>query len=360
MENIQYIYLLIILLGHAGLLNKLEKICMRIIFGSNNYINRPLEKCKNLSDINISCLGMPSGHTEFITILTLLLNHYDLLSFPMVILAIFVIGIHRIGTKMHTLNQVIVGLLVGIMYANIYIKTNLSYVSLIILVGMIAFLTLIVTLYVNNIIQNDSTPDWVDKNLYSIIEKKKNISFHYKLGTTLLSAHYEDLPLYIDYKTLTKYLDKCIDKIQDSNINYDAIVGIKSGGAIVSNYIANKLNLKNYYVKITNKNYDCNSNQVKYDNDIIDLLLSNKKINKLCEGIDDNLENKNVVLIDEQIGTGLTMEFVVNYLLNKKKVNKLFVITITSKVGDIKFNNIDLNYIKKWNYAFVWPWGYDN
>jgi len=118
---------------------------MRIIFGSNDYINRPLEKCKNLSDINISCLGMPSGHTELITILTLLLNHYDLLSFPMVILSIFVIGLHRIVTKMHTLNQVIVGLLFGIMYANIYIYVNLSYVSLLILLSMIAFLTLIVT-----------------------------------------------------------------------------------------------------------------------------------------------------------------------------------------------------------------------
>jgi hypothetical protein len=68
----------------------------------------------------------------------------------MVILSIFVIGLHRIVTKMHTLNQVIVGLLFGIMYANIYIKTNLSYVSLIILLSMIAFLTLIVPANIGN------------------------------------------------------------------------------------------------------------------------------------------------------------------------------------------------------------------
>jgi hypoxanthine phosphoribosyltransferase len=278
----------------------------------------------------------------------------------MAILTIFIVGYQRIHSKMHSFEQVMVGLFLGIAYTMIYTKTDLSYISILILLGIIIFLTLLVTLYVDNIIQNDPTPEWVDKNLYSIIEKKKNIPFYYKLGTTLSSSFFNNVPLYIDYKTLIKYLDMSISKIQESNISYDAIVGIKSGGAILSNYIANKLNIKNYYVK-TKKNIDeCNSNEIKYLSDTLDTILRRERKNVICEGIDDNIENKNVILIDEQIYTGTTIDFIVKYLLNEKKVANIFVITLTSKYGEREFSGLKLQYINQWEYSYVYPWGYDN
>jgi uracil phosphoribosyltransferase len=104
------------------------------------------------------------------------------------------------------------------------------------------------------------------------------------------------------------------------------------------------------------KNYNCNSN------DLDPLVMKNRhELNyKLCEGIDDNLENKNIILIDEFVGSGKTMEYVCNYLLNDKKVNKLFLLTIGSKYGERNFNNIKLNFIENFKFSIIYPWGYDN
>jgi hypoxanthine phosphoribosyltransferase len=261
---------------------------------------------------------------------------------------------------MHTIQQVFIGLLLGLAYTKLYIKTDTSLKSILIFYGIILFSTLILTLYVDNIIQNDKIPNWVDKNMYPIIDMKKNVPFYLKYNTVLLGLYHEDVPLYIDYKTLEIYLDKCIDKINNSNIKYDAIVGIKSGGAIISKYIADKLNISNYTVKVTKNTNECGSKNVKMVDQLVDLVSNVKKIYKLCEKIDDNLENKNIILIDEMVHTGFTMEYVIDYLLNDKKVANIFLITITSTNGDIKLKNIQLNRATNYKYALIYPWGYDN
>lgn len=362
--NIKYICFIFICILHLGILNKLEKSFIKILFDDNDiikkFINRPLEYCKDSFDFNIYCIGMPSGHTEVATILSILLTHYNFIPLSMAVLIIVITAIQRIATNMHTIQQIIVGLVFGILYSLIYIKTDTSIKSILLISGIIVGLSLILTLYVDNKIQNDKIPEWVDKKMYSIIEKKKNVPFYLKYVTILIGIYYEDLPLYIDYKTLEIYLDKCINKIEDSKIKFDAIVGIKSGGAIISNYIAKKLKINNYSVKFTKKINECNTDKLKYLDSLTDNILNKTKDNKLCEGIDDNLENKNIILIDEQVETGATMKSAVNYLINEKKVNKLFLITITSTHGSVLFNNIELNYIKKYKHSMIYPWGYDN
>jgi len=54
------------------------------------------------------------------------------------------------------------------------------------------------------------------------------------------------------------------------------------------------------------------------------------------------------------------MESAINYLINEKKVAKLFLITITSTHSSVLLNNIQLNYIKNYEYSMIYPWGYDN
>jgi hypoxanthine phosphoribosyltransferase len=361
---IKYICFIFICIAHLGILNKLEKSFIKILFEDNDtikkFINRPLDYCKDSFDFNIYCIGIPSGHTEVATIISILLTHYNFIPLSVAILLIFGIALQRIIKKMHTIEQIIVGLIFGVLYSLIYIKTDTSLKSILLISGIIIGLSLILTLYVDNKIQNDKIPEWVDKKMYSIIEKKKNVPFYLKYGTILTGLYYEDLPLYIDYKTLEIYLDKCINKIEDSKIKFDAIVGIKSGGAIISNYIAKKLKINNYSIKFTKKINECNEEKLKYSDSIIDNLLSKRKENKLCEGIDDILENKNIILIDEQVETGSTMESAINYLINEKKVTKLFLITITSTHGSVLLNNIQLNYIKNYKYSMIYPWGYDN
>ena len=353
-------YIVFIIYAHATFLNKSEKVVMNILFGNNRIINRPLEKCQNPDDFTISCIGMPSGHTEVATIVSLLLNHYDLLPLPMAIVTIFVVGLQRIVSKMHSLEQVFAGLLLGLLYTYIYIINDVSLKSILILIGLILFILLILTLYVDNIIQNEKIPDWVDKKMYDMIERKKNVPFYIKFISIIVPFIYDDIPLYIDYKTLELFLDKCLTKINESKIKYDAIIGVKTGGAIISNYIAKKLNITNHTIKVTKKINECNSTKIKFLDTIVDSITNKKKYNKLCEGIEDDLENKNIILMDEQVETGSTLEFTIDYLLKEKKVAKIFLISISSSKGSITINNIPLNYIKKYKYSVIYPWGYDN
>ena len=144
---IKLIYIIIISISHYGIVNKIEKIFSKLLFPNNKIINRPLDKCKDSQDFNFSCIGMPSGHTESITILCLLLNHYDLLPLLIAILTIFVVGLQRIVTDMHNIQQVLAGLFFGLLYTQLYINTD---TSLLILLGIILFSIIIISLLIDN------------------------------------------------------------------------------------------------------------------------------------------------------------------------------------------------------------------
>ena len=110
-----------------------------------------------------------------------------------------------------------------------------------------------------------------------------------------------------------------LKKINETNIKYDAVVGIKTGGAIISDYISKKLNIKNYKIKINDSKYNCNKNKLNYSafSDFYNKYFKEgKKEYEICEKIYDNLENKNMILIDETVGSGVTMKTAIQYLLS--------------------------------------------
>ena len=49
---------------------------------------------------------------------------------------------------------------------------------------------------------------------------------------------------------LENYLDIIVERIRNSGKHYDAVVGIKTGGAIISDYVSLKLGLPNYKIKL--------------------------------------------------------------------------------------------------------------
>lgn len=147
---IKLIYITIISISHYGIVNKIEKIFSKLIFPDNKIINRPSDKCKDSNDFNFSCIGMPSGHTEGTTIFCLLLNHYDLLPLPIAILTIFVVGLQRVVSKMHNIQQVLVGLVFALLYTQLYINTDTSLTSILILLGIIIFSLIIISSLVDN------------------------------------------------------------------------------------------------------------------------------------------------------------------------------------------------------------------
>jgi hypoxanthine phosphoribosyltransferase len=151
-------------------------------------------------------------------------------------------------------------------------------------------------------------------------------------------------------------------RCKTKNIKYDAVIGIKTGGAIISDYISQKLNIKNYKIKISNKKFLCKKRAYNVFEDYYEkYLMDITPEYMICEGIDDNIEGKNVILIDEQISSGKTINASYNYL-KSKKINNVYVTTIFMNENNKLQNNIDAHCIVKGDYNIpsVFPWGYDN
>lgn len=105
-----------------GFINLLEK---RLVVNYYGISRRPCNGCEN--SVEFKCLGMPSGHTEFATICASLLLFANYINVPIYIFVIMVMGLQRIITKRHTLEQVIAGYIIGTVYSVIYIYYTSYY-----------------------------------------------------------------------------------------------------------------------------------------------------------------------------------------------------------------------------------------
>ena len=144
-------------------------------------------------------------------------------------------------------------------------------------------------------------PAWIDVTLYPILQSKVNKPLLYKMGEIVFCKN-----KYMSWPAVEIILDELIDKIKQTNIKFDAVVGIKSGGAILTKYIA----------------------------------------------------NKNILLFDELIYGGSTITNCINYLVNEKGVKTVFPVTIVSKKE--KYDTFTPLYHQLGLFTHVWPWGYDN
>jgi hypoxanthine phosphoribosyltransferase len=164
---------------------------------------------------------------------------------------------------------------------------------------------------------------------------------------------------FITWKQLEKYLDIIVEKIKLSGQHYDAIIGIKTGGAILSDYISQKLKIPNYKVKLSRKEYNCNKKEIDTIDDMLKKrFFKNDEKFTVCEMIDDDLQGKNVILIDEIVSSGKTMSETIRYLKNEKNVNIIYPTTISLNTNFYN-GDIDIDHIISES-VFIWPWGYDN
>jgi hypoxanthine phosphoribosyltransferase len=119
------------------------------------------------------------------------------------------------------------------------------------------------------------------------------------------------------------------------------------------------LGLKNYKINLSRKEYNCEKQPGQFMDDMVKKQFSNKTNEYVvCEGINDNLEGKNIILIDEMVSTGKTMEECCNYLKKQKNVNIIYPASIAlykyRYMKKIHINNV-INQT-----VMIWPWGYDN
>lgn len=361
LKNVNGFVLLIILVLHFVLLNGLEKILFSEFGLPHPYLLRPSEFCQQLQNNHpVTCLGMPSGHAEIATIISYILYHYGYLSWPLCLLIVLFTCIQRLVTNMHTILQVFVGILFGLFYGFVYSKTKVSFISLLFTVCCIILLNWVATLIVDNKIQNAAIPEWVDKSMYESIHKKQNISFFMKLLSISLCSMNQQICIFTEWHILEKNMDELLEQMKESGIQYDAVVGIKTGGAILSGYLSRKLGIPAYKTKISTVDNDCNKTNIKSIKSSIDKYgLKIEKEYMICEKIEENLQNKNVILIDETVSTGNTMRTAIEYLQNNKKVGNLFVCSLFSKkemIGDIPIHKVkNKDYL-----TLIMPWGYDN
>ena len=354
------IIFIIIISIHLLVINGLEKQSIGFIWKNNKNIYRP-NRNKCLFDSN-DCLGMPSGHTEIATFIGLyLVNKYKkLTSYYAAFMIILLISIQRIISKRHSILQIIVGILLVCLYFTFYSFTNFSFISLGICLLIIIFYSIIIERLLNNQIRKP-IPKWINKDMFAKIKEKQNTSYTRKFGEILSSSlimFHSKTKLFIDWKDMEIMMDILIEKIKKQNINYTGIVGIKTGGAILSDYISKKMGIKNYKIKLSQAKNKC-----KYKKKItytINKYLFNKKENiMLCEDTIEDITNQNIILIDEVISSGNTMQYAIKHLYKEKKAKYVYPVCLTN-------NNIVKKNIKYKvdtlldHYIIIWPWGYDN
>ena len=356
--------LFIIALVHYCFINGLEKMIFSIIFKNNNHIERPIKSCNGQINTPVKCLGMPSGHVEISTILCFILYSFKYISLPILFIIISGTILYRVILFKHTILQTIIGFFFGIFYSYMYLNIGISYKSILFSFFIIFIYINIIVIFIDYLININPIPDWVDNNMKDSMYNKKNVSYFVKYVSVFVPSFEQNRFLFMDWNELEKYLDKIIEKIKKSGIKYDAIVGIKTGGAIISDYISQKLHIKNYKIKVSNKKYKCKKNSSNFFKSFYEkyIICTDKKEEYIiCEEIIDNIEGKNIILIDECVGSGKTMNTCIHYL-NNKKVNSIYATTIFVDDSFNIENNIKLDYIFKGksNFNTIWPWGYDN
>ena len=337
-------------------LNGLEKIWFDTFFDYND-IKRPLPFCSKKENMNVKCLGMPSGHAQTTTLVTVILYKYKLISFTTCAVLITIVSLQRVIMQKHTLGQVFVGIIIGLMYSYIYISNNLSPKCILYILGISILFIFTIMLKIEQHLYTP-IPKWIDPNMISSIEKKRSSPFYLKFLSILANSRLNGRT-FITWVELEEYLDILIEKIKKTNIQFDGVVGIKTGGAIISDYISKKLNVANYKIKLSRKEYNCDKKPMDTFNDIYErLFIGNLGDYTVCEGIHADLQGKNIILIDEMVTTGKTMNEAISYLKNDKNVNIVCPTCISFSKHRLLFD-FDLIHVLNGG-TCVWPWGYDN
>jgi len=200
-------------------------------------------------------------------------------------------------------------------------------------------------------------PSWVSKEMYPNIEKKRNIKTHWKLIMFYFNSILQKR-MFVSWEDLCTFMDQIAENIKKSGKKYDAIVGIKTGGAILADYLSLKLGIPNYKIKVTSSVYNCKKKEqdlVKY---VLDSYKNTKKMDyTVCEGLNENIQGKNIILFDEQINSGKTIKQTHHYLKEIKKVNDIYTSTISLN-PDFE-HDIPIHYLCK-SLMYILAWGYDN
>jgi membrane-associated phospholipid phosphatase len=129
LQNIQ-LFAFIIFLGmyHFYIHARLEKSFSQTYFDYNT-VKRPRLKCRGPENASrLKCIGMPSSHTETASVVSFLLYFYKIIPLWLCLFIVFVVSTQRVITHMHTINQVLMGAILGYIYAVLYKKFTFGFI----------------------------------------------------------------------------------------------------------------------------------------------------------------------------------------------------------------------------------------
>ena len=321
-------FLLLICIFQYCVMNGIEKLLFHSVSTSTLRPN-----CKEFVTPN-SCVGMPSGHAEIAVLVFFYFYQKKWISLPIAIFYIGLVCLQRVLFKHHTVLQTVVGCLFGFFYFVVYSKST----------WFVLFFFVVYTNLLLFLVERSFTiPSWASQATLESIDKKRNVSYFVKLIGVISPSFQQRRPLMIRWDEVEQCLDKIIEHVKDKQI--DTIVGIKTGGAIVADYVAKKMNLPLYKIKVSSNGCK-EKNPWKY---YFEAYVLNKQFDyTICEGAD--LYGKNILLLDESIGSGNTMKAALRYLSN----NTVYPALIVSPTNEF------YSVIQRELTPAVWPWGYDN
>ena len=351
------VYLVVL---HGLVINNYEKLLVQSVFGSHR---RPCHaEDPPTETVPLKALGMPSGHTEVAVIVATLLASGGIIPVPVAVLLVLATGLQRIVARRHTPAQVLAGFLFGVVYASAYVAMRNNAIPAV-LYAFPVLVALVLVIAITKITDDKVrrlVPAWVDRSLHKMIDKKRNVSFAGKMGHVAIMPTCMSFALYRSWEQLERDTDELVHLLGDHT--YDVVVGIKSGGAIIADYVAKSTNLPKSYVKLA-KNCDKNipDSIAEYLWKAMPLHRFDDEEYRVCEPVDPavDIKGKRVLLVDELVDTGETILATKHYLLSVKHANR---VTMACLVNRGRYTTRFKERFVGGNAeaCMVWPWGYGN
>ena len=141
----------------------------------------------------------------------------------------------------------------------------------------------------------------------------------------------------ISWNDIDKYSKELGGKIKKSNYKFDAIIGIASGGLIPTTYLSKILGIKKIGLFCA-KSY-CDQKQCTLQ------VISKPQI---------NLEGENVLLVDNLVDSGVTINCIKKLLFNEYKVKAVKVaVYLVNKQNCKEYPDFYIKENKGW---IIFPW----
>tara|TARA_B100000424_G_C22941276_1_gene500910 strand:+ start:244 stop:990 length:747 start_codon:yes stop_codon:yes gene_type:complete len=203
-------------------------------------------------------------------------------------------------------------------------------------------------------------PSWVPKKWESKIKSKFTkgdlkafitLVIYYIHLPKFMKGPFNNIKFYHSWKEVELILAKTIPKKE-----FDCVVGITTGGAIISNYIAKLLNIPNYEIKVTT--YSASKKQVhthaisNYFECKKNKSFRNKCGNSKVLNIPKIKKKSRILLVDDSINSGATMSSAYNALHKNGSED----ITVYSLVSVSNLNNQNIAFDNN-EWIIALPWG---